>query len=307
MNLFGDVSGAKPFLKWAGGKRQLIPAIQQALPADFERKVTTYVEPFIGGGAVMFWMLQHYRSITTAIINDINPDLTTAYQVIKEQPEELIKQLAAMQAEYYALIGEDVRREFFDKIRAEFNTRTLDSLRNTCLLIFLNKTCFNGLYRVNSKSKFNVPFGKYEKPLICDSATIRANSHLLSRVTILTGDFSETLKHISGRAFFYFDPPYKPLSTTASFNAYVSEVFNDESQQRLANFCRTLDEQEHYWLLSNSDVKNTDADNHYFDDLYDGFNIRRIQASRNINSKGTERGKISELLISNYQGVPELI
>jgi len=301
MNLFGEVSGAKPFLKWAGGKRQLIPAIEAALPPHFgDGRDVTYAEPFIGGGAVLFWLLQAYPRVKNAIINDINPDLSTAYETIKRQPVKLIQSLQALETKYYSLTAMADKLQYFMEMRGEFNIRNLDPLQNTALLIFLNKTCFNGLYRVNSKNKFNVPFGKHERPNICDAATIQANSALLQRVTILNGDFSQLLNSVDGRAFFYFYPPYKPLSATASFNAYSSEVFDDESQVRLANFCRTLDEQGHSWLLSNSDVKNTEADNHFFDEMYADFCIQRVKASRRINSVAEKRGDIAELLISNY-------
>ena len=301
MDLFGEVSGAKPFLKWAGGKRQLIPTIQAALPDTFAQETDlTYIEPFIGGGAVLFWMLQQYPNVRRAIINDINPDLTTAYRVVQQRPEELIKALSAVQEFYHKLPTEGVRRSYFEELRAEFNQRPLEPLRNTVVLIFLNRTCFNGLYRVNSKGGFNVPFGRYDRPTICNAATIRADSALLARVTILNGDFAEVLTHVPNNGFFYFDPPYKPLSKTALFNAYAIETFDDASQCRLAAFCRDLDAQGHRWLLSNSDVQNTDVADAYFDDLYAGFAVRRVQAKRIINSKAEGRGHIRELLINNF-------
>lgn len=194
-------------------------------------------------------------------------------------------------------------------MRAEFNQRPLEPLRNTVVLIFLNRTCFNGLYRVNSKGGFDVPFGRYDRPSICNPDTIRADSALLARVTILNGDFAEVLNHVPANGFFYFDPPYKPLSKTALFNAYATETFDDDSQSRLTTFCRNLDAQGHQGLLSNSDVQNTDSTNSYFDDLYAGFAVRRIQAKRTINSKAEGRGRISELLINNYTpaGIPQLV
>lgn len=303
MDLFGSVAGAKPFLKWAGGKGQLWPTIQAALPPQLAKEPFTYVEPFIGGGAVLFKILPQFPTLRRAVINDLNPDLYRAYVAVQQRPEELIQVLQEIQETYDRFGREEERRRYFDTLREEFNGRQLDALRNTALLIFLNRTCFNGLYRVNSKGKFNVPFGKYARPRLCDPPTIRADSDLLQRVTILNGDFSETLNQVSGRAFFYFDPPYKPLSATASFNSYASETFGDAAQERLAQFCRELDRAGHWWLLSNSDVKNTDAENHFFDELYQGFPIQRVKAKRAINSKGGKRGEISELLISNY--VPE--
>ncbi|RZJ88462.1 MAG: Dam family site-specific DNA-(adenine-N6)-methyltransferase, partial [Hymenobacter sp.] len=260
----------------------------------------TYVEPFIGGGAVLFWLLQTYPNIRRAIINDINPDLSTAYRVVQQRPLELINALTTIQEQYYRLPSEEVRRTYFEEARVEFNTRPLEELRNTALLIFLNRTCFNGLYRVNSKGHFNVPFGRYDQPTICHPLTIMAASQLLARVTILEGDFATVLAHTPANSFFYFDPPYKPISKTATFNAYATETFDTAAQQRLADICRELDNQGQRWLLSNSDPQNTDAADSYFDDLYAGFTIQRIQAKRNINSKGDNRGKIGELLISNY-------
>ncbi len=301
MDLFGEAVGAKPFLKWAGGKRQLIPTIQAVLPATLRQEQgLTYVEPFIGGGAVLFWLLQTYPNIQRAIINDINPDLVTAYRVVQQRPQELINALTAIQEQYHRLPTEESRRAYFEETRVEFNTRPLEELRNTVLLIFLNRTCFNGLYRVNSKGHFNVPFGRYAQPTICHPHTIIAASQLLGRVTILEGDFATVLAHTPANSFFYFDPPYKPLSKTAAFNAYATETFDAVSQQRLANVCRELDTRCQRWLLSNSDPQNTDAADSYFDDLYAGFTIQRIQAKRSINSKGDSRGKIGELLINNY-------
>ncbi|MDQ2770546.1 MAG: DNA adenine methylase [Bacteroidota bacterium] len=306
MDLSEEMQGAKPFLKWAGGKRQLIPAIQAALPHSLRNaRDLTYVEPFIGGGAVLFWMLQAYPNIRQAIISDINPDLATAYKVVQQRPHELIKALMAIQEAYYRFPSEAARRAYFEEIRAEFNTRPLEAVRNTAVMMFLNRTCFNGLYRVNSKGGFNVPFGRYDQPVICHPQTILADSQLLARVTILQGDFSQVLNHTPTNSFFYFDPPYKPLSKTAAFNAYATEIFDAASQERLAALCHELAARGSQWLLSNSDPQNTDAADSYFDDMYADFTIRRIKAKRHINSKATGRGKISELLISNYALAPE--
>ncbi len=295
---------AKPFLKWAGGKSQLIPAIEASLPKDFkQRKSLSYFEPFIGSGAVMFWFLQRYPNIKHAVINDVNTDLTHAYITIKKQPASLIEALKSIQDNYYSLPTEENRRNFFLAKRDEFNKRLLNSLNNTAIMIFLNRTCFNGLYRVNSKNHFNVPFGKYDKPKICDTETIIADSNILQRVTILNGDYEDTLKHATENGFFYFDPPYKPISKTSSFNAYAKDIFNDEEQIRLKLFCDKLSKKGYQWLLSNSDPKNVNADDNFFDDLYAGESvyISRIKAKRIINSNSTKRGEINELLICNYK------
>ena len=192
-------SVAKPFIKWVGGKTQLIEQLEALLPADFDEwKDVTYIEPFVGGGAMLFYMLRTHSNIQTAVINDINSDLTTCYKVVRDNPSELVEALQEIQAEYYALTSEDERKAFFMQRRDEFNTKSLEPLRNTTLFFFLNRTCFNGLYRVNKAGLFNVPFGRYNHPLICDAKTIHADSELLQNVEILTGDYQETLSHAKG-------------------------------------------------------------------------------------------------------------
>ena len=176
---------AKPFIKWVGGKGQLIEQLEALLPADFsERENVTYIEPFVGGGAMLFYMLQTYPNIKSAVINDINPDLTLCYQIVRDNPTELIKSLNAIQSDYYALRTEEERKMYFLQQRERFNSKSLNEIDNTTLFFFLNRTCFNGLYRVNKSGKFNVPFGKYTTPIICDSATIYADSKLLQKVDI---------------------------------------------------------------------------------------------------------------------------
>lgn len=290
---------AKPFIKWVGGKSQLLTAIKDTLPSDFaQRKNLAYIEPFVGGGAVLFWILQEYPNITRAVINDINPDLTLAYSTIKNKPKELIDSLRTIQEEYIPLNEVD-RKEYYLSKRVRFNTKNLDAIENTSLFIFLNRTCFNGLYRVNSKGLFNVPFGRYANPKICDEETILADSKLLQKVEILTGDFSNTLDYASGNSFFYFDPPYKPLSETSSFNSYSKEEFNDNEQIRLGNFCKAISEKGYNFILSNSDVKGNNPEDNFFDDLYSSFDINRVLASRMVNANASKRGKLSELMINN--------
>ena len=290
---------AKPFIKWVGGKTQLITHIENTLPKNFtELENVTYIEPFIGGGAVLFWILQKYPNITKAVINDINSDLTTAYKTIKETPAELVKYLQSIQDEYLPL-DEENRKDYYLSKRDRFNLKSLDSVENTALFIFLNKTCFNGLYRVNSKGLFNVPFGRYANPKICDEQTILADSKLLQKVEILTGDFEQTLKHTTDNSLFYFDPPYKPISETASFNSYAKEDFDDSEQIRLSNFCKKIDSLGHTLILSNSDVKGANPDDNFFDDLYEQFSIKRVFANRMVNANAKKRGKLAELLITN--------
>jgi len=304
--LFPEAQYAKPFLKWAGGKRQLIAAIEAVLPADISnRKHLTYVEPFIGSGALMFWFLQKFPNVRSAVINDINPDLTQAYTTVKDQPYDLINALKSIQDKYYNLSSDEDRKSFFLEKRDEFNSRQLSFLHNTALLIFLNRTCFNGLYRVNSKGHFNVPFGRYENPTICDPETIIADSQILQRVTILNGDYQETLRYATDDSFFYFDPPYKPISKTSSFNSYAKDTFDDNEQVRLRHFCDILTERGIQWLLSNSDPKNTNPEDNFFDDLFSdaSITITRVKAKRTINANSTKRGEINELLIRNHTAI----
>ncbi len=235
------MSKAKPFVKWVGGKSQLIEQLEALLPADFDRwENVTYVEPFVGGGAMLFYMLQTHSNITSAVINDINSDLTTCYKVVKENPSALVSSLSEIQKEYYAMKNEESRRDFFLQMRDRFNTKSLDDVENTTIFFFLNRTCFNGLYRVNKSGLFNVPFGKYERPTICDPTTIYADSELLQKVTIMTGDFEKTIEKIGVTNFFYFDPPYRPLSVTSSFTSYSKDDFNDDAQIRLMHFCNKV-------------------------------------------------------------------
>ena len=292
---------AKPFLKWAGGKTQLINEIYKSLPKDFTEKEITFIEPFVGSGAVMFWILNNFPNIKKAVINDINTDLTKSYKTIRSNVEEVIKQLTTWQIEYYQFEQDaDARKEYYYEKRALFNTRESNDVVHTSLFIFLNRTCFNGLFRVNKSNGFNVPIGSYKTPMICDEDNLRVVSKLLDKVVILNGDFEETLKHAEGETFFYFDPPYKPLSETSSFNSYAKDEFNDGEQTRLRNFCVTLNTIGHHWMLSNSDVKGKNSNDNFFDDLYAEFNIARVEARRNINAKADKRGKLNELLITNY-------
>ncbi len=288
---------AKPFVKWVGGKTQLIDQLEALLPADFDKwENVTYIEPFVGGGAMLFYMLQTHSNIKSAIINDINPDLTTCYKVVRDKPSELILSLKKIQNEYYTLCSEDARKQFFIEMRDEFNTKALNPIRNTTLFFFLNRTCFNGLYRVNKSGRFNVPFGRYTTPMICDPNTIYADSELLQDVEILTGDYQETLMYAKGNTLFYFDPPYRPLNNTSSFNDYTKEAFNDYAQRRLKGFCDNVDKAGYQFMLSNSDCKDM-----FFDELYSQYEIERVWASRSVNANASKRGRLTEILVRNYK------
>jgi DNA adenine methylase len=300
-DLFNPYSESRPFLKWAGGKTQLLKDIGQALPEEIKHwNEFTYIESFVGSGAVLFWMLRNFKGLKRAVINDINTDLITAYQTIKTKPKDLISVLRDYEKAYHAIETEEARREFFMEQRSRFNKKGHDDVENTGLFIFLNRTCFNGLYRVNSKGYFNVPFGKYGNPTICNEQVIWANNYALKNVELLNGDFEETFSYASGNTFFYFDPPYKPISVTASFNAYAKDVFNDAEQERLKCFCDKLTQEGHKFLLSNSDVRSGNPDDHYFDNLFSNYYIDRVNARRMINSDAEKRGFLTELLITNY-------
>lgn len=290
---------AKPFVKWAGGKTQLLRHIEDRFPINFHLNTNiTYVEPFVGGGATVFYIMNKYPNIKRAIINDINARLITTYRVVKSRPDDLIKELSALQKKYIPLNHED-RTAMYIEQRHKFNDDELTDVQIASLFIFLNRTCFNGLYRENSKGKFNVPHGKYVNPLICDKATILADSEILQRVDILCGDYSETIKYAGDDTLYYFDPPYKPLSETSSFNSYVKEVFDDNEQIRLRDFCNSVSAFGSSFILSNSDVKGKKKEDDFFDVLYAAYDINRVFANRMVNANPKKRGKLSELLISN--------
>lgn len=290
---------ARPFVKWAGGKTQLLDDINKTLPCDLsQRSGLTYVEPFVGGGAVLFWILQEYPNITRAIINDINAELICTYQVIKSDVESLIVELTRLQAEYLPL-DEVARKEYFLAQRERYNEKNNSDVETAALFIFLNRTCFNGLYRVNSKGKFNVPHGKYANPKICDEEILRADSAVLQRVDILCGDFAQTGVYAGDNVLYYFDPPYRPLTETAAFTSYTKDSFDDTEQMRLRDFCEQVAKHKSLFVASNSDPQNVDNEDNFFAHIYKRFSIKRVSASRMINSKGNGRGAISEIMISN--------
>lgn len=291
---------AKPFLKWAGGKTQLLPAIEARFPFTSQQSFT-YVEPFVGSGAVLFWVLENYPKLKQVVINDINSDLIAAYKIIALQVNELIEILSTWQAEYHLLNADKkAQQAFYYSKRELFNQRSSNELMQTALLIFLNRTCFNGLYRVNSKNGFNVPMGQYKNPKICDAENLKAVSEALKKVELWNTDFETIAKGINTPAFFYIDPPYKPVSNSSNFNTYATSTFGDTEQIRLKYFCDQLHQQGKLWMLSNSDVKALNPDDNFFDTLYQSYSIARVPARRNINSNGKKRGILMELLITNY-------
>lgn len=295
-----DTNPAKPFVKWVGGKTQLLGDIEKALPRDLlERGSVTYVEPFVGGGAVLFWILQEYPNIKKAIINDINAELICTYRVIRNDVESLIDELTRIQGEYL-LQDENGRKEYYLAQRARYNEAHNSDVETAALFIFLNRTCFNGLYRVNGKGKFNVPHGSYTNPRICDAETLRADSTLLQKVEILCGDFSQTGVYAGEGTLYYLDPPYRPLTETAAFTSYSKYGFDDAEQRRLCDFCDYITSKSAYFVESNSDPKNINSGDNFFDKLYRKFFVKRVCATRFINSKADGRGTVSEIMISNF-------
>lgn len=292
---------AKPFLKWAGGKTQLIPVIKSTLPKKIFSDEFTYIEPFVGSGAVLFWMLREFPNLKKAVINDINADLINTYKIIAEQPKALISHLTVLQNEFHEFENNpDGRKVYYYEKREVYNTRNEGNDLHAALFIFLNRTCFNGLYRVNKKNGFNVPMGSYKTPTILDEENIFEVSEALQKVEIMCGDYQETINFTNEKSLFYFDPPYKPLNETSSFNSYSKDEFGDAEQIRLRDFCKTLNVLGHSWILSNSDVAGKELNDTFFDDIYNEFNIQRVNAKRSINANPEKRGELTELLITNY-------
>ena len=294
---------AKPFLKWAGGKGQLLSQLSEYLPTQISNDPFTYSEPFVGGGAMLFYMLQNFSNIKKAVINDVNEDLILTYRIIKDDVETLITNLDRLEKNYLAITEQEGRSQVFYEVRERYNQHIGDSIERASQLLFLNKTCFNGLFRVNKRGQFNVPFGKYANPTICNAKILRADSELLqsARVEIYQGDYNKTIDHIEGLTFVYLDPPYRPLDATSSFTAYAKGDFNDDDQRALAAFCHQLTERGCLWMESNADCSAKNPEDTFFEDLYKNYRIERVYASRAINANPSKRGKLTELLIKNYE------
>lgn len=293
----------RPFVKWAGGKGQLLDEIRCRYPYELGKSINRYCEPFVGGGAVLFDVLSQFE-MKEVVINDINAELITAYRQIKNRVSDLLALLDNIQNSFWQLDNEQRKAYFYDK-RERFNYLMVNgdesvNLEKAALFIFLNKTCFNGLYRVNKKGLFNVPMGRYKKPLICDENNLLAINKLLQGVTIHCGDYKQCLEFIDKNTFVYIDPPYLPLTKTASFTAYNETSFDETDQIELCEFVDSIHKKGAKVVVSNSDPKNANKDDRFFDELYKKYYINRITAKRVINCNGQSRGKISELLITNF-------
>ena len=295
---------AKPFVKWAGGKGNLLQKLDALLPTDFDDlENVTYIEPFVGGGAMLFYMLQRHKCIRRAVINDINADLIRCYQLIANNPQILIDRLKYIENNYYS-VDFPARKELFYAYRDQYNSEGIHPDERAALFIFLNHTCFNGLYRVNAAGKFNVPYGRYKKPVICNEELIMADHRLLSSVELVIrkpGDYKLVRQNLSRNHsnFVYFDPPYRPLNDTSSFKEYSNDPFDDIQQEELKEFCDRLSNQNCLIMLSNSDSKTENGDS-YFEELYQGYQFERIMAPRFINANGEKREKLTEVVIRNY-------
>lgn len=293
----------RPFVKWAGGKGSLIPQLNNFYPYELKNGIIErYIEPFVGGGAVLIDILQKY-DVQEAYAFDINIDLINSYNVIKNNVEDLITNLKQLETEYLQL-GQEERKNYFYNKRDEYNNYALredeQNIQRAAEFIYLNRTCFNGLYRVNKSGKFNVPMGSHKNPTICDEENLRNLSELIQNVQFQYGDYKKSTEYVTENTFVYFDPPYRPLNVTSGFTSYTKEDFNDDNQKELATFYRELNDRDAKLMLSNSNPKNTNQDDTFFDNIYQGFNIDEIYASRMINANSQGRGKISEIVVTNY-------
>lgn len=301
--------GAKPFLKWAGGKSQLISTIYDKFPKDIKKShnIGKYFEVFVGGGALYFYLMNNFN-VKESYLYDINKEIILTYNVIKNNPSELIDLLSKLQDEYIPLMQDD-RKKYYLNIRGMFNNDLKDfdyfnyddkHIVRASHVIFMNKTCFNGLFRLNRKGEFNVPHGRYKNPLICDKKNIYAVSKALKNTHIVNGNYFDSEDLIDGDSLVYLDPPYRPLSSKSNFTTYSGFEFTDRHQRDLAAFYKRISDKGAKAILSNSDPKNMDENDNFFDDLYRDFSIMRVKAKRSINSNGNERGQINEILVTNY-------
>ena len=300
---------ARPFIKWAGGKTQLLETIDRHFPKELKAgKIEKYFEPFTGSGAVFFHIKNNYPSVKKFYLSDINPELILVYKIIQKEVERLIEHLEKLSKDYLPA-SEEKRKDYYYKLRASFNYErkkinlkkvSEETIRRAARFIFLNRTCFNGLFRVNRSGGFNVPIGRYKNPAILNRDNLYAVSEALQNVYLSCRDYWKTKKLVCNNSLVYFDPPYRPLNRTSSFTSYSKHEFDDRAQIRLCRFFHSLDEKGAKLLLSNSDPHNTDSKDNFFDELYKDFSISRIMATRIINCNSDKRGKIKELLIKNF-------
>ncbi|MDR2054278.1 MAG: Dam family site-specific DNA-(adenine-N6)-methyltransferase [Desulfovibrio sp.] len=302
-NASQDALSVKPFVKWAGGKGQLLKEIQKIYPAGLGKIYTKYAEPFVGGGAVLFDVLSKH-TLQEVYISDVNKELISTYIAIRDALKDLVILLEIFHNEYNEL-NLEMRKKYYYKKRNLYNFIKINKNKNTeiecaALFIFLNKTCFNGLYRVNINGIFNVPMGTYKNPLIYDSENLHNISQKLQNVHITCSDYRYSESFIDEKTFVYFDPPYRPITRTSNFTAYTEKSFDDNAQIELSEYVNYLSSKGAKIIVSNADPKNSNTKDEFIDRLYANYHIDRVQATRMINSNSMARGKINELLIRNF-------
>lgn len=305
----GDTNiNVKPFLKWVGGKGQLVQRFSRFYPGELTTgQIENYYEPFLGGGAVFFNIASNHK-LKSAKLYDINDELILTYQVVQKDVDKLMDFLERYR-DYYLNLSHEKRKKYYYELRTNYNLQRFNIdykkysenwIPRAAQVIFLNKTCYNGLFRVNSKGGFNSPAGDYKNPMIFDRENLANASKLLSYAEIINADFKDFSVDEFEKSFIYFDPPYRPISSTANFTSYSKYEFKDVEQKQLASLYKRLDRKGARLMLSNSDPKNIDPDDNFFDILYKDYNIIRIPTRRAVNSVGTSRGEINEIVVTNY-------
>ena len=283
----------KPFLKWVGGKTKLLSEIEKSLPKNLIKKSFNYVEPFLGGGAVFFHLIQKF-DIEKAYLNDLNNKLIDVYKDVRDKNTELIQKLKKLELDYY---GSSDKKTFFLDKRNEFNT-IKKSTEKSALFVFLNKTGFNGMYRENSKGEFNIPFGKMKAPMICNKKLLTQINKILNDNEIVFSSKSfEKVIVDEANTFYYLDPPYRPVSKTSSFTNYTRRSFSEKTQQLLKEYCDTINSKEAFFMQSNSY-----SNDGFFQKLYKDRKINNLNVTRTISADGSKRNKVKEIIIRNYEG-----
>lgn len=308
-NNIDELKYPKPFLKWAGGKTQLLNKFDRKLPQSIKDKniIKRYIEPFVGGGALFFYLKRKYK-IEESFLFDINKELILTYKTIQMDHKAIIDNLSKIEDKHLKK-SEEKRKEHYYQIRNRYNQQMKGFdydkfnekwIERISYLIFLNKTCFNGLFRQNQKGEFNVPFGRYKNPKIFNENNIIAVYHALKDTNIFCGDFTDSSEYIEKNSFVYLDPPYRPINKTSNFTEYSRNGFGEQDQKRLAVFFDKMGKKGAYLMLSNSDPKNENKTDDFFDMLYRGHRIERVPAKRFINCDASKRGEINELIITNF-------
>ena len=284
-------SQIKPFLKWVGGKTKLLSYIEKNLPKELKKRKFNYVEPFLGGGAVFFHLVQKFN-IEKAHLNDINNKLINTYKDVRDKTPELIQKLKKLETDYY---GSSRKKMFFLEQRAKFNSSE-KSVQKSAIFIFLNKTGFNGMYRENSQGEYNIPFGQMKDPVICNKDLLEKTSKLLKdKEVIFSSKSFEKVVADDKEVFYYLDPPYRPISKTASFTDYTKSSFNDKTQFALKEYCDKIAKKGSFFMQSNSY-----SEDGFFQNLYQNRKINNLKVMRTISAEGKKRKKVNEILIKNY-------